>query len=195
MTIQKTITLLCILSISISFSQSKSTYQYAVSKEFPYGKYNPSAPKQLLDYQDLIGESKCVSKSRNPDRTWAKPVNMKWVWKYIMNGKGIQDETLKSDGTHSGSIRQYDKDSLQWNVHYYTSRATVKQLPVWHGNIKDGKIVLYKEQPAPNGMKGFYRLTFYDITKKKFKWIGEWVDEKETIAFPTWKISCEKINN
>ncbi|NVK53772.1 MAG: hypothetical protein HWD85_12625 [Flavobacteriaceae bacterium] len=182
------------LVLLISFT-AFSQFNYKVSKENLFGKYNPTAPKQLLDYQDLIGENKCTSISRNPDRTWAKPVHMKWVWKYIMNGMGVQDETLKMDGTHSGSIRQYDKDSLRWNVHYYTSRATVKQLPVWHGNKKDGKIVLYKEQPASNGMKGFYRLTFYDITKRKFKWIGEWVDEKETIAFPTWKIECEKIKN
>ena len=59
-----------------------------------------------------------------------------------MNGTAVQDETLKEDGVHSGSIRQYDKDSLRWNVHYYTTRATVATLPVWNGNKKDGKIVL-----------------------------------------------------
>lgn len=66
------------------------------------------------------------------------------------------------------------------------------QFPVWEGNKKDGKIVLYRKQKAPNGMDGFYRLTFYDMTETGFEWIGEWIDKAETIVFPTWKISCIK---
>jgi len=170
------------------FSQKEMIYE--PSKEFPFGQYNPSAPTELKDYQDLIGTCKCISESRNPDQTWAKPVNMIWTWKYIMNGTAVQDETLKEDGVHSGSIRQYDKDSLRWNVHYYTTRATVAILPVWNGNKKDGKIVLYKNHTAPNGVEGFFRLTFYDISENGYKWIGEWTDKTETIVFPTWKISC-----
>ena len=33
-------------------------------------------------------------------------------------------------------------------------------------------------------MDGFSRLTFYDITDKGFKWIGEWVDPTEKVTFP-----------
>jgi len=167
-------------------------YEYASTNENPFGKYNSKAPKQLLDYKELIGLSKCVSVSRKPDQTWAKPVNMTWEWKYIMNGMAVQDLTLKEDARHSGSIRQYDKDSLQWNVHYYSSITTPSTLQTWKGNRKNNKIVLYKKHNSPTGVKGFFRLTFYDITKKSFNWIGEWVDLKETIAFSTWKISCTK---
>ena len=167
-------------------------FNYAATKENPFGKYNPKAPKQLQDYKELIGLSKCVSISRKPDQTWAKPVNMTWEWKYIMNGMAVQDLTLKEDRRHSGSIRQYDKDSLQWNVHYYASAGITSPLKVWKGNRKGNKIVLYKKHNAPNGAKGYYRLTFFDISNKSFNWVGEWVDLKETIAFPTWKISCTK---
>ena len=52
--------------------------------------------------------------------------------------------------------------------------------------------MLYRAQKAPNGMDGFYRLTFSDISKKGFNWIGEWVDTTEKVIFPTWKISCTK---
>ncbi len=168
-------------------------YEFEPSKEHPFGKYNPEAPKQLKDFQELIGECKCKSVTRKPDQSWAAPVNMIWRWKYIMNGKAVQDETLKEDGGHSGSIRQYDKDSLRWNVHYYSSRGISSPLGTWHGNKKkDGKIILYREQKAPNGMEGFYRLTFYDISSKGYKWIGEWVDKTEKIVFPTWKIECKR---
>lgn len=174
---------------SVIFSQ----YKYAVSKENPFGKYNPKAPKQVEDYKDLIGESKCKSERRNPDRTWAKPVNMIWTWKYIMNGNGVQDLTLKEDGSHGGSIRQFNKDSLKWYVHYYTNVAATSKLGAWSGNKnKNGDIVLYKPQNAPNGAEGFSRLTFYNITKKGFQWKGEWVDKTESIVFPFWRISCTK---
>ena len=79
---------------------------------------------------------------------------------------------------------------MHWNVHYYSNRATVANLPVWNGNKKEGKIILYKNQKAPNGTEGFFRLTFYDISKKGYKWIGEWTDKTESVVFPTWKISC-----
>ncbi len=188
------VTFLVTLAFTIcSLSAQEKIMKYEASKEHPFGQYNPEAPKQLQDYKDLIGISKCESVSRKPDQSWAKPVKMTWKWKYIMNGKAVQDETLKEDGGHSGSIRQYSKDSLRWNVHYYSSSGISSVLPVWNGNKnKDGKIVLYRKQKAPNGMEGFYRLTFYDISKKGYKWIGEWVDTTEKIAFPTWKISCTK---
>lgn len=167
-------------------------FEYEPSKEFPFGKYNPAAPEQLKDYEALIGKCKCKSVARKPDQTWAKPVDMIWRWKYIMNGMAVQDETLKEDGVHSGSIRQYSKDSVRWNVHYYSSATPASKLPVWNGNKKEGKIILYREQKAPNGTEGFYRLTFYDITEKGYKWIGEWVDKTEKFVYATWKIECKR---
>ena len=179
---------ICTLSL---YSQEKSKMNYEVSKENPFGKYNPKAPKQLQDYKELIGLCNCTSESRKPDGSWAKPVKMTWRWKYIMNGMAIQDETLKEDGAHSGSIRQYNKDSLNWYVHYYSSKAVLPKLNTWSGNkTKEGNIVLYKDQKAPNGTEGFSKLTFYDISKKGYKWIGEWVDKTEKVKYPFWKISC-----
>ena len=184
-----------IVAFFIANAQTKSFYSYDVSKENPFGKYNPTAPKQVQDFKDFIGECNCTSQSRKPDGSWALPIKMIWRWKYIMNGTAVQDETLKEDGKHSGSIRQFNKDSMQWNVHYYSSSPTVP-LNFWKGSKnKDGNIVLYKEQKAPNGTDGFSRLTFYDINKMGYKWIGEWVDKSEKVTFPFWKIVCVKKEN
>ncbi len=166
--------------------------EYEPSKKIPFGKLNPNAPEQTGDFQQLIGLCDCKSESRNPDRTWAAPINMTWKFKYIMNGMAVQDETLKEDGRHSGSIRQYSKDSTRWYVHYYSSATIASVLSVWQGNKENNNIVLYREKKAPNGMDGFYRLTFSDINDNGFNWIGEWVDKTEKIVFPTWKISCIK---
>jgi hypothetical protein len=185
----KFIQVLFFLFSSLVFSQ----YDFDASKEHPFGQPNPKAPEQIKDFQPMIGLCNCKSESRKQDGTWAEAVDMTWEWNYILNGMAVRDETLKSDGTHSGSIRQFNADSSRWYVHYYTSRRVVTSLPVWEGNkTEDGKIILYRDQKAPNGMEGFYRLTFYDISELGYKWVGEWVDKAETIIYPTWKIDCIK---
>ncbi len=184
-----TFTLLALCISIFSFAQ----YDYNATDEQPYGQLNPEAPKQTADYALIIGACDCKSTTRNQDGTWTDPIDMIWKWKYIMNGMGVQDETLKSDGKHSGSIRQYSKDSLRWYVHYYSSPVVSSVLRVWEGNKNDaGDIALYRDSPAPNGTAGDYRLTFSNITQNGFDWVGEWVDKSETVVFPTWKITCIK---
>ncbi len=182
-------TFLLFLCLLCTHAQS----EYEPTEIDPYGLKNPIAPKQLDDFKPMIGMCDCDSQRKNADGTWAEAIKMTWKFKYIMNGMAIQDETLKADGKHSGSIRQFSKDSLQWYVHYYTSASPSPSLGSWKGAKKeDGTIVLYKPQKAPNGMDGFSRLTFYDITEEGYKWIGEWVDTKEKISFPFWRITCVK---
>ena len=181
---------LLILGLSfLSHSQNK----YAASAEHPYGLPNPEAPEEIKDFDALMGTCTCSSQTRNSDQSWAEPMAMTWEWKYIMNGMAVQDETLKAEGGHSGSIRQFIADSSKWYVHYYSSKTPTTTLPTWEGGKKDdGTIVLYRAQQAPNGMDGFYRLTFYDIDNSGYKWVGEWVDPSEQVVFPTWKIHCKR---
>ncbi len=184
---------LALLFLTISIQVSAQEYAYDVSEAYPYGRPQPDAPKQLLDYELLIGECECTSTRRNPDQTWGAPEDMIWRYKYIMNGTAVQDETLKPDGSHSGSIRQFITDSSQWYVHYYSNKGPTTRLSTWKGGNRGDSIVLYNKQKAPNGADGFFRITFSNITKDGFHWLGEWTDTTETITFPTWKIRCRKV--
>ncbi|MEP5610934.1 MAG: hypothetical protein ABJP45_01730, partial [Cyclobacteriaceae bacterium] len=103
---RKSIILILVLQSFYSFSQ----YDYAATAENPFGKLNPDAPKEVADYKNLIGICDCKSVTRIDRDNWADTVDMKWTFKYIMNGLAVQDQTLKADGTHSGSIRQYNAD-------------------------------------------------------------------------------------
>ena len=172
----------------------QNNYKYEPSTIHPFGVPNPEAPPQILDFAPLIGECDCKSTARNADQTWQEtPVDMIWRFKYIMNGFGVQDETLKADGGHSGSIRQFSQDSSKWYVHYYSNKGVTPVLSAWSGNKnEEGNIILYKKQKAPNGTEGFYKINFYDISEEGFKWLGEWVNTAETFSFPTWKIECKK---
>lgn len=176
----------------LGFSQN----DYSVSDTNPHGLPNPKAPKQIKDYEGLIGKCNCKSISRKQDQTWADSVDMTWEWKYVMNGMAVQDETIKADGKHSGSIRQFIADSSKWYVHYYSTSSPSTSLPTWEGGkTENGNIVLYRDSTAPNGTKGWYRLTFYDINDLGYKWVGEWTDKTETTTFTTWKIDCKKEKN
>lgn len=194
----KTLKLL-ILTFLICFSSTLLAQEvdtsFEPSKKNPYGQPNPEAPSQIKDFTPMIGKCECTSTVRNAGQEWSEPQKMIWTFKYIMNGMAVQDETWKADGVHSGSIRQYNADSAKWYVHYYSTSGAVPVLPAWEGEYEreEGRIRLYRDQPAPNGMEGFYRLTFYDFTNSGYKWIGEWVDKDEKIAYPTWKIECRKV--
>jgi len=191
---KKTILLSSLLLLATVFTFSQTENE--PSEAFPFGKANIEAPEQIKDYQALIGACNCKSTNRNPDQTWAEPVDMVWRWKYIMNGMAVQDETLKMDGKHSGSIRQFIADSSKWYVHYYSSANPSTTLSAWEGNKNDaGDIVLFKEQNAPNGTEGFSRLTFYDISDSGYKWKGEWIDKTGKITFAFWKIECTRTEN
>ncbi len=172
---------------------SHSQYLYEPTEKYPYGQLNPEAPKETADFAPLIGTCRCKSVARLDPNTWADTVMMDWTYKYIMNGMAVQDQTLKEDGSHSGSIRQYNADSARWFVHYYASATPTPVLSAWEGNVNEkGDIVLYKDQTAPNGMKGFYKITFSEITALGFNWTGAWVNKSETIIYPTWRIFCVK---
>lgn len=179
--------------LTLLSSNVMSQYDYEPNEKQLFGKLNPAAPPQTANFEPLMGISTCKSQSRAADGSWNKEINMLWKWKYVMNGMAVQDETLKEDGFHSGSIRQFNADSAKWYVHYYASATPLPSLPTWEGaKVTDKKIVLYKEQKAPNGVDGYFRLTFSEISVKSFNWIGEWVNTDETFAFPTWKITCIK---
>ena len=179
-----------LLSNGIALGQM---YSYEPTTEHPFGRLNPEAPPQVADFDRLIGRCECKSVSRINQTDWADTVLMTWTFKYIMNGFGVQDETLKEDGIHSGSIRQYSVDSSRWYVHYYTTSTSAPTLPSWEGGRNENNsITLYRDQQAPNGMEGMYRLTFSDISESGYNWTGAWVDRSERIVYPTWKIFCKR---
>jgi len=185
-------TLICCFGCAFII-QAQETYKYEPSFENPYGLPNPNMPEELLDFSQLIGVCDCQSIKRINQNTWGDTVSMTWKFKYIMNGMAVQDETLSQNGRHAGSIRQFIADSSRWYVHYYSAQLPSTVLSVWEGNkSKDGNIILLKDQTAPNGMKGNYKITFFEISEKGFNWSGEWVTKDESFIYPTWKIFCKK---
>jgi hypothetical protein len=160
-----------------------------------YGAVHPDAVPEASDWEPLIGSCTCKSVQRNNDGSWQDTTELTWIWKYIMEGKAVQDITIKKDGNHTSSIRQFNADSSLWYVTFFSASSAVASPPTWEGEKVDDDIILYKPQTAPNGMEGYYKITFSEISNDGFNWIGEWVDPKETFSYPTWKIYCRKTED
>lgn len=185
--------LILLFSSTVLWSQiSSEAMQYEPSTANPFGQLNPDAPAEVADFDAMIGKCACRSLSRKPDGSWADTVDMVWQFKYVLNGTAVQDEVWR-DGNYASSLRQYQVDSAQWVVSYYSFPAVAYTPGVWHGSKQDdGTIVLSKGQAAPNGMQGNSVLTFFDIGAEGFNWKGEWVKDDGTVTFPFWLIWCQK---
>lgn len=186
-----------ILSIFLIFvfQLSAQTIDYTVSQKNLYGKPNPDAPEQLQDFAPMIGKCDCKSLRRNSDGSWQDTLHMVWKFKYILNGTAIQDESWHENGFYATSIRQFNVDSLNWVVSFYSSKKVSNSVNVWKGKKEGDQIVLKMPQKSPNGLDGISRLTFYNISDNGFKWKGEWTNINESIVYPFWTIECVKTKN
>ncbi len=118
---------------------------------------------------------------------------MVWSFRYILGGTAVEDSTVRSDGFHAGSIRQYSPDDGSWYVHYFsTQKNKPATLPSWKGGRQGNEIRLSRDQKAPNGAEGYYKIRFYDISDSGFKWLGAWESKDGSVVFENWTIDCKK---
>lgn len=173
--------------------QNSSTVSraYEPSEQYPFGRPNPKAPKELAQFAFMIGQCDCIDSIRlvpgNPKWTVMKST---WDGKYTLNGTAIQDGGT-NERFNPLNIRVYDSKQKKWIVTYFSTPWYSSG--VWKGKKEGNKMVMRKPTKSPNGMKGENRLTFYNINKNGFSWKGEFVSEDGTIVFPFWKITCKKI--
>lgn len=189
----KKTTLLITGFIFVTQLQAQDLGPNDASKEFPFGRPNSAAPNEIKDYEKLIGLCDCTTIRRNPDQSWGDTTSMVWEWKYILNGTAVQDISYKGDGSASSSIRQYNSDSTAWYVTFFSNNVVSPIQRTWKGGTEEnGNIVLFLPQKAPNGMDGFSRLTFQNITDEGFEWRGEWIDSSDQFKMLFWSIDCKK---
>lgn len=164
---------------------------YDPNETYPFGRSNPSAPKELAQFEFLIGNNDCTEERlNNTSGEWEKG-QRSWDAMYFMNGFGIVDSG-GSSGSSNSNVRVYDSDKKQWSVTYFSMPQYSSG--VWTGGLVDEKIVLKQPQKAPGtDFDGFSQLTFSKISTLGFDWLGEWVSVDGSVVFPFWRISCHKV--
>ncbi len=157
--------------------------KYEPSPSYPFGKLNPKAPPETAQFSFMIGEFACDDKVRQSDGTWLESKTV-WNSSYFVNGGGIQDRYWSKQVVASGT-RIFDKKKGKWIVNYFQTFPTYFA-GIWEGKKEGDKMIMR----APRG-ENESRLTFHNITKDGFDWIGETV-AKDGKASPFWIISCKR---
>ena len=158
--------------------------EYEPSPLNRFGSLNPNAPAETAQFDFMVGEFDCDDKVINPQN--GKWVERKAVWnsKYFLNGSGIQD-SYWSNPTIASGTRIFDKKNGKWIVNYFQTFPAYFA-GVWEGK-KEGDKMIMRAARGENES----RLTFHNIKKDGFDWIGETVT-KDGKATPFWIISCKR---
>jgi hypothetical protein len=164
---------------------------YEPSEQYPYGRANPDAPEELMQFNFMVGRNDCTEQRLNSATGDWTEAERSWDAYYFMNGYAIRDEGRSGSATN-GNIRVYNAEAGEWVVTFFS--APVFSSGIWRGK-KDGEnIVLRQAQQAPGtDLDGYSTLTFSNISAQGFEWTGEWISEDGSVVFPFWRIQCQKF--
>ncbi|MEE8586667.1 MAG: hypothetical protein V3T83_17640 [Acidobacteriota bacterium] len=159
---------------------------YNPTSEHPFGRPNPSAPRQLEQFAFMIGEFDCTDRIRQRDDSWNEfPAT--WHGYYFLNGLGIIDRYWNGRFA-TANTRVFDPASGKWKVTFFKMPGYGSG--VWEGEKEGDQMVMKQENRRPDGTLTVSRLTFYDITEKSYQWKGERVIGEQATA--TWTSSCKR---
>ena len=152
----------------------------------PYGGPNPDAPKELAQFDFLIGTFDCADEFTDLDGNTTR-VSARWSGKYILNGFGIQDSYWNPNFSTT-NVRIYDDSQSKWQVTYY-------QLPkfksgVWAGSMQGPDIIL-RRLFEYDGKSVESRLTYRKITSMSFEWTSEYITDEN--QYTSWISKCQRI--
>ncbi len=156
---------------------------YETNSANVFGSKNPEAAPEASQFDFMIGTFDCDDEIRNPAD--GKRYRSKSVWStaYFLNGFGVQDKYW-SPFTVSSSTRLFDTKKGKWIVTYFQSQP-VYLTGVWEGQKEGEKMIMRQQNGSVES-----RLTFSNISKNGFDWIGERVEGEQISS--GWNISCKR---
>ena len=161
--------------------------QYDPNSKYPYGQRHPDAPPELALFDFMIGEFTCHDRVLLANGTW-REMEAIWQTNYTLNGHAIQDN-YRNEMYAGMSIRVYSLQESAWHVTFFGMPGGHTGL--WKGGEEGSKIVLQSLQQAPDGTAVISRLSFSEISKNGFEWLGERIAEDGSVT-PTWQISARR---
>lgn len=196
---KKTALIIVVFAILTSCAKKENAYHEKLTnnepnKDYPFGKANENAPKEIKTFDQLIGLCNCKSvqydRSGNPGDT----VALKWRWKYILNGNGVQDDGWYGNDTIQSaftSIRILNPQTKKWQVPFFTPNMA-RPASIWHGGKEGNNIVLKRPYQVQDSIQVVSTLTFSNISSEGFNWEGKSFFPATNNANVFWKIWCKK---
>jgi len=135
-----------------------------------YGKSNPKAPKETMQYGQLVGEWDIDVSNLTREGDWIED-KANWKFTYILDGYAIQDfwtkpakasdnETKDYLGTN---IRIYNPETKKWKCTWVENGSNDLN-GVWTSYQNDkAELILHDETKK-------WEIKFYNITKTSFDW-------------------------
>jgi len=156
-----------------------SLENYGISKNYPFGRANPNAPKELIQFHFMIGNFDRKERLRNKDGSWKPWVKGEWNARYFMNGYGIIDESLNYyTNITTTNLRFFDPKEQLWKISWFKAPgySTTYAEGTWQGD----KMVIINPSTGD-------RYVMYNITTNSYDWElqksidGKWIS--------VWQIS------
>ncbi|MEM9856434.1 MAG: hypothetical protein AAF843_03730 [Bacteroidota bacterium] len=149
--------------------------------QFPFGKKNDRAPKELEDFGRLTGVWEMTSE-KLWQGTWYKCCQALWAFKYSVDGYAIEDYWFRYKENHPpvGSNRDVDFHGL--NLRFYDVKNQEWRM-TWVDNL--GAFNYYKAKSEKDEVRMFpdeedpdHKIIFKNITANSFEWNMQQRDEK-----------------
>lgn len=135
-----------------------------------YGKLNPNAPKETMQYGQFVGKWNVEVSNLTREGNWIED-KATWEFKFVMGGYAVQDfwERLgkpkeKDNEDYFGSnIRIYNPESKKWNTVWLESGNKSIQ-GIWTSYMNEQQEIILHDDTKK------WEIKFYNITKTSFDW-------------------------
>lgn len=196
-----TLTILITIGLIIGCKEEKNQFSKKLNnneptKSHPFGKANENAPKEMKDFDLLIGDCTCKSVQYSAKGIPGDTIPLKWRWKYILNGNGVQDDGWYGNDTIQSaftSIRILNPQTKKWQVPFFTPNMT-RNPSIWNGGKEGDKIILRRPYKVQDSIEVVSTLTFSNISDQGFNWEGKSYFPAKKSSTVFWRIWCKKMN-
>ena len=149
---------------------------------------------RMEPFAPLIGDWDCKTFSPQQDGT-VQEGTATWSFWWILDGKGIMDE-WRSPGSSGGEF--VGVNIRHWNAktEAYEARWLEANTLAWNSydcRWEDGNFVMEGAMTSPTGAEGHTRITFMNLTDRRFDWRMDWsTDEGATWTEGVFRIEGVK---
>ena len=156
---------------------------------------NPKAPKETTHFGRLVGNWLIKDQSIDKKGAWQQGSGANWNFYWILGGSAIQDDwispsmdkpTPKGGRQYGTNIRIYNPKSKLWEMAWTSN--TGQKVDTFEAVGSDSSIVMNGDyNGAPT------RITFFDISEKRFSWKMDKQDKQSKQWSTIYKIEAYKI--
>ncbi len=156
-----------------------------VSLKSIYGEINSNAPKETLQFGQLVGKWNVTSSDSIPNEGWHES-KATWIFKYSLDGYAIEDTWFEKFSDYTNNTKGIGRDYMGKNIRIFDPKMNQWNIS-WIENGKNTMLTGIKGKEEGKNLvlnsAGGAEITFYNITQKSFEWKYELVSGDQRTLF------------